>query len=68
MDLRAEGLASGRVHRADRLDDEAVYVDRSKDEIKGSPELTEGSTWADPTYRESVGTYYGSSYSGRPGL
>ena len=42
-------------------------VDRGKDQIKDSPDLTKGSTWADPTYRESVGTYYGSTY-GRPGL
>jgi hypothetical protein len=48
----------------ERIDwtDEKVYVDLRKDQIKDSPELTEGSTWADPTFRESVGRYYGSSY------
>jgi hypothetical protein len=60
-------LPAACIERID-WDDEKVYVDRSKDEIKGSPELTEGSTWADPSYRESVGTYYGNTYGARPGL
>jgi hypothetical protein len=60
-------LPAGCIDRID-WDDEKVYVDRSKDQIKDSPELTEGSTWADSTYRESVGTYYGSTYGDRSGL
>jgi hypothetical protein len=48
----------------ERIDwnDEKVYVDLRKDQIKDSPELTEGSSWAAPTFRESVGRYYGSTY------
>ena len=54
----------------ERIDWEAekVYVDRSKDQIKDSPELSEGSSWTDPTYREDVGTYYGNTYGDRSGL
>ena len=44
-------LPAACIERIDR-DDEKVYVDRSKDQIKDSPELSEGSTWADPAYRE----------------
>ena len=46
----------------------ADYVDRTKDQIKDSPELNEGSSWDDPVYRDDVGTYYGTSYSDRPGV
>lgn len=60
-------LPAACIERIDR-DDEKVYVDRSKDQIKNSPELSEGSDWADPTYRDSVGTYYGNTYGDRPGL
>ena len=49
-------LPAGCIERID-LDDEKVYVDLSKDQIKDSPELSEGSDWGDPSYRESVGTY-----------
>ena len=60
-------LPAGCIERID-LDDEKVYVDLSKDQIKDSPELSEGSDWGDPSYRESVGTYYGNTYGDRPGL
>lgn len=45
----------------DRVDDaeERVYVGLTKDQIKDSPELGEGTTWEDPAYRERVSGYYG---------
>jgi hypothetical protein len=43
---------------------EAVVVDRSKEQIKESPEVSEAAGFADPTYREQVGTYYGTTYGG----
>jgi len=48
----------------DRVDDSEgkVYVDLTKDQIKNSPELGEGTTWDDPAYREQVGGYYGGLY------
>jgi hypothetical protein len=44
----------------DRIDPvaETVYVNRTKDQIKDSPEFDE-STYADPAYRSEVGSYYG---------
>jgi hypothetical protein len=43
-------------------DDEKVYVDRTKDQIKGSPELGEDADWSDPTYRENTAGYWGRTY------
>ena len=45
--------------------EESIYVDLTKGQIKDSPELAAGSTWSDPTYREGLGTYYGAMYLGR---
>ena len=42
------------------LDEEKVYVNRTKDEIKSSPEFDEH-TFRDQTYRDSVTSYYGDS-------
>ncbi len=53
-------LPAGTIERVD-WDDKSVWVDRSKEQIKGSPELGEESL-TDPAYRESVGTHYGRSY------
>jgi hypothetical protein len=39
-------------------DTETVFVDRTKDEIKDSPEYDED-RFNDQAYRESLGTYYG---------
>jgi len=39
-------------------DTETVYVDRSKDEIKNSPEYDED-MFNDQAYRDRLGTYYG---------
>jgi hypothetical protein len=50
------------------FDDEKVYVDRTKDEIKDAPEFDEDSYTSDD-YRSSVGTYYGRErVSGRDAL
>ena len=49
-------LPAGTVQRVDR-DDEKVYVDRTKDEIKEAPEFDED-TYRDERYRSEVGDYY----------
>lgn len=59
-------LPAGTVERVD-WDGEAVYVDRTKDQIKGSPELGDDQL-TDPSYRDRVGTYYGGTYDGRDSL
>jgi hypothetical protein len=40
------------------FDEQKVYVNRTKDEIKNSPEFDENS-YREPNYRECVGSYYG---------
>jgi hypothetical protein len=40
------------------FDEQKVYVNRTKDEIKDSPEFDENN-YRDRTYRDSVGSYYG---------
>jgi hypothetical protein len=53
-------LPAGVVERVDP-DSETVFVSRSKDEIKNSPEFDED-TYRDETYRSQVGGhYYGQS-------
>ena len=47
-------LPAGTIDRID-WEDEKVYVDRTKDQIKDSPEFTDVDT-ADPAYRERLGT------------
>jgi len=49
-------LPAGVLQRVD-LDSETVFVDRTKDEIKSSPEFDEAS-YRDEGYRSRVGTYY----------
>jgi hypothetical protein len=56
-------LPAGVVDRIDP-DTETVFVNRTKDEIKNAPEFDE-TTYREPTYREQVGTYYG---TGGPGF
>jgi hypothetical protein len=56
-------LPAGVVDRIN-LDDETVYVRRTKDQIKGAPEMDE-STFRDESYRSEVGSYYGPGGSGR---
>ena len=50
-------LPAGVIERIDTAD-EKVFVDRTKDQIKDSPELDE-SRLTDGGYRDSVGSYYG---------
>ena len=50
-------LPAGVIRDVD-LDSEKVFVDRSKDEIKNSPEFNED-TYRDTTYRDELGGYYG---------
>ena len=56
-------LPAGVVTRVD-TDDEKVYVDRTKDEIKNAPEFDE-SNYRDTQYRDEVGGYYGGSREDR---
>jgi hypothetical protein len=49
-------LPAGVISRVDTTD-ERVHVDRSKDQIKDSPEF-DPDTYKDPTYRDSLGGYY----------
>jgi hypothetical protein len=51
-------LPAGLIDRVDR-DDETVYVDRTKDEIKQAPEFDEDA-YREDSYRSTVGEYYGS--------
>ena len=53
-------LPAGTIERVD-WDDERVYVDRTKDQIKDSPELGDAG-WNDPAYRQDLGGYYGGTY------
>ena len=56
-------LPAGTVERVD-WQDMTVYVDRTKDQIKDSPELGENRL-TDRSYRDRVGTYYGNTYTER---
>jgi hypothetical protein len=51
-------LPAGVVNRVD-TDDETIFVDRSKDEIKNAPEFDEAK-YRDQAYRDELGSYYGS--------
>ncbi len=50
-------LPAGVIERIDAAD-EKVYVNRTKDQIKDSPEFDEA-TYTDSAYRSEVGSYYG---------
>jgi hypothetical protein len=50
-------LPAGVISRID-YDDEAVYVDRTKEQIKNAPEFDED-RYADSAYRSELGGYYG---------
>jgi PRC-barrel domain protein len=56
-------LPAGVVTRVD-TEDEKVYVDRTKDEIKNAPEFDE-SNYRDTQYRDELGGYYGGSREDR---
>jgi hypothetical protein len=57
-------LPAGTVQRIDH-DERAVYVDRTRDQIKNSPEYDK-ETFGSGEYRERVGTYYDDSYRTSP--
>lgn len=49
-------LPAGLIERVDR-DEEKVFVDRTKDEIKQAPEFDENN-YREDSYRSTVGDYY----------
>jgi PRC-barrel domain len=53
-------LPAGVVERVDH-DDEKIYVDRTKDQIKESPEYN-ADTGVDDDYRTRLGGYYDDTY------
>ena len=53
-------MPAGTVTSVDH-EDRKVYVDRTKQQIKNSPEGNEDS-YAKPDYRAQVGDYYGATY------
>jgi hypothetical protein len=57
-------LPAGTVRRVDHRD-RTVYVDRTKEQIKDSPEY-DPATFGEPGYRERVGTYFAESYRKAP--
>ena len=57
-------LPAGTVQNVDHSD-RKVYVDRTKDQIKSSPEYDKD-TFETATYREQVGDYYTGSYRDYP--
>ena len=57
-------LSPRGIDRIDR-DDATVFVHRTKDEIKDSPEYDD--TRFDEAYRNDLGTYYGPGGRGVPG-
>lgn len=54
-------LPAGTIERVDDAD-QKVYVDLTKDQIKGSPELDESGTFEDSAYRDRLDRYYGGFY------
>jgi hypothetical protein len=53
-------IPAGTVNHIDH-EEEKVYVDRTKDQIKSAPEFDQD-TYQDPMYRDKVGGYYGTTY------
>ena len=53
-------LPAGTVTRVDH-EDRKVYVDRTKDQIKASPEF-DPDLYAQQQYRDKIGGYYGDTY------
>ncbi|WP_405584557.1 PRC-barrel domain containing protein [Streptomyces sp. NBC_01190] len=51
-------LPAGTIQSID-VDARQVFVSRTKDEIKDSPEFDKDKHTDDPTYHDSVGSYYG---------
>jgi hypothetical protein len=59
-------LPAGVIDRVD-WDDEKVYVNRTKDQIKDAPEFDENS-YRDESYRGRLGGYYGPGGPGHTGF
>jgi len=55
-------IPAGTISRVDH-DDEKVYVNRTKDQIKNAPEF-DPDRYREDTYRGQLGTYYGSGGAG----
>ena len=55
-------LPAGVIRSADH-DEEKVFVNRTKDQIKNAPEFDDTLT-ADQSYRERLGSYYGTGGAG----
>ncbi|WP_405754453.1 MULTISPECIES: PRC-barrel domain-containing protein [unclassified Streptomyces] len=51
-------LPAGTVTRID-VDDEKIYVDRTKEQIKNAPEFHRDKHLQDEGYHAEIGTYYG---------
>jgi hypothetical protein len=61
VDLRQEVLLpAGVVNHVDH-EEQRVYVDRSKDQIKSAPEF-DPDNLGDPGYRDKIGGYHTDSY------
>ena len=58
-------LPAGVIRDVD-VDNETVYVDLSKDEIKNAPEFDE-ETYREQSYRNELGEYYGGRREARMG-
>jgi hypothetical protein len=58
-------LPAGLIERVD-VDERRVFVQRTKDEIKSSPEFDE-SMYGNTAYREQIGSYYGPGGAGYRG-
>jgi hypothetical protein len=56
-------LPAGVIETVD-IDEEKVYVNRTKDEIKNSPEFDE-TRYRETDYRDEIGTYYGRTTADR---
>ncbi|MTK01981.1 PRC-barrel domain containing protein [Micromonospora sp. CP22] len=56
-------LPAGTVNHVDH-EEQKVYVDRTKDQIKAAPEYDETAT--DPAYRDKLGGYYNDTYAATP--
>lgn len=56
-------LPGGTIDRID-TEQEKIYVDRTKEEIKNAPEYDPDKGHDDVDYRERIGGYYGPFYGG----
>ncbi len=56
-------LPAGTIKRVDH-EEEKVYVNRTKEQIKGSPRFNDETNDYDDDYRSDVGSYYGQGGAG----